>query len=640
MGNFNKKLKNIIKKIDLLGTFISFRIEQEREYKSLVGGFFTILYIIIAIIYIIYMAIPFIKRKDINFTFSNKIVSFGPFVNLTKSNFNFAFGPLLINENENSAIPKTINYFNYSVSLIEWIGEDEVYEQKMEFKLCEVSDFPRQLKDEFINNQLEDLYCPILKPIKNYSLDGLYTDYYYKFIIISMKLSNYAKNNINEVNEFLKSNPILMSIFFRDIGIDYENKYNPLPSYMNYIYKNIDIEFIRKSLVFLSSVEFKDDQTFFFKNEKKNYDCVLDKVEDSFRINSYKNNEIIELIDDEILSFELRASQKITTLKRRYQKIPEFVASLSGLLSFFFVCNIVLANLIERKVIDQILIHKMLKFKGNNFYNIQYLINKFNFQDYNDYKSSNERLKHNQVNNIDSQNINENKISIQKIQNNNVQKTSNNSLVNISKNNNMDSKRNNIFIPKIKYFKFKKKINEKDIINFNESDLNSRRKMIKNKTLKEYYSTQIKINNSKNQLIKLTIGEIIVNIFCFYCHSNSKKYKLLKKAEKVIYYYMDIITYISTVQESQLLKKLIFDIDSLTIFDFVCKPIMKVKNNNFIFSDNFNMSSVKKVNEKEIDNLYSIYININNKKNLPNEKMKLLNFFQNDILFLEENSTN
>ena len=281
----------------------------------------------------------------------------------------------------------------------------------------------------------------------------------------------------------------------------------------------------------------------------------------------------------------------------------------------------------------------MLKFKGNNFYNIQYLINKFNFQDYNDYKSSNERLKHNQVNNIDSQNINENKISIQKIQNNNIQKTSNNSLVNISKNNNMDSKRNNIFIPKIKYFKFKKKINEKDIINFNESDLNSRRKMIKNKTLKEYYSTQIKINNSKNQLIKLTIGEIIVNIFCFYCHSNSKKYKLLKKAEKVIYYYMDIITYISTVQESQLLKKLIFDIDS-TIFDFVCKPIMKVKNNNFIFSDNFNMSSVKKVNEKEIDNLYSIYININNKKNLPNEKMKLLNFFQNDILFLEENSTN
>ena len=72
MANCNKKIKNIIKKIDLLGTFISFRIEQEREYKSLIGGFFTILYIIIAIIYIIYMAIPFIKRKDIILLFQIK----------------------------------------------------------------------------------------------------------------------------------------------------------------------------------------------------------------------------------------------------------------------------------------------------------------------------------------------------------------------------------------------------------------------------------------------------------------------------------------------------------------------------------------------------------------------------------------
>ena len=639
MANCNKKIKNIIKKIDLLGTFISFRIEQEREYKSLIGGVFTILYIIIAIIYIIYMAIPFIKRKDINFTFSNKIVSFGPFVNLTKSNFNFAFGPLLINENENSAIPKTINY---TVSLIEWIGEDEIYEQNMEFKLCEVSDFPYQLKDEFINNQLEDLYCPILKSIKNYSLDGLYTDYYYKFIIISMKLSDYAKDNINEVYEFLKLNPIIMSIFFKDIGIDYENKNNPLPSYMNYIYKDIDIEFIRKSLVFLSTVEFKDDQSFFFKNEKKNYDCVLDKVEDSFRINKYNNNEEIELIDDEILTFELRASQKIATLKRRYQKLPEFAASLSGLLSFLFVCNIVIANLIERKVIDQILIHKMLKFKGNNFYNIQYLISKFNFQDYNDYKSPNERLKINQINNIDSQNINEQKNSIEKykIQNINYQKTSNNSFVNVSKNNNINSKRNKMLNPTFQYFKYKKKINEKDSINLNENDFNSGRKMIKSKSLKGNYSTPINKNSSKNQLIKLTIGEIIVNIFCFYCHSNSKKYKLLKKAEKVIYYYMDIITYISTVQELQLLKKLIFDTNSLIIFDFVCKPIMKVKNNNFVFSNNFYISSVKKVNEKEIDNLYINYININNQKNLPNERKKLMNFFKNDILFIEENNIN
>ncbi len=37
MTSCKEKIKNMVKKVDLFGTFINFRVEKEREYKSLVS---------------------------------------------------------------------------------------------------------------------------------------------------------------------------------------------------------------------------------------------------------------------------------------------------------------------------------------------------------------------------------------------------------------------------------------------------------------------------------------------------------------------------------------------------------------------------------------------------------------------------
>jgi hypothetical protein len=81
--NISKKAKNLIRELDYFGTIVSFRLGEDLKYKSLIGGTCTIIYIIIALIYILYMLIPFLKREEINFTFSNKIISKNPFVNLS-----------------------------------------------------------------------------------------------------------------------------------------------------------------------------------------------------------------------------------------------------------------------------------------------------------------------------------------------------------------------------------------------------------------------------------------------------------------------------------------------------------------------------------------------------------------------------
>jgi len=262
-----EKCKKLIRKIDFFGTFISFRLNKNLKYKSLIGGIFTLSYIMVSFIYIFYMSIPFIKRQHVNFTYSNKIVSKNPFINLTSANFVFAFGPLFLSDAA-SAISDSLKYFTYKLNIIEWIGIDELISKEINFDFCNESDFPSSLQEQFEVNEINELYCPIIEQNLNYSLDGLYTDDYYKFITIDLILSEYGQNNIDEVRKFLNENPLLMSFFFIDTAIDYENKNLPLPLYINYVTKNIDFDFIKKSEIFLSSVEFINDIDYFI--EKKN----------------------------------------------------------------------------------------------------------------------------------------------------------------------------------------------------------------------------------------------------------------------------------------------------------------------------------------------------------------------------------
>ena len=138
---------------------------------------------------------------------------------------------------------------------------------------------------------------------------------------------------------------------------------------------------------------------------------------------------------------------------------------------------------------------------------------------------------------------------------------------------------------------------------------------------------------------KLNIIEIICNFFCFCCSPRLKKNRLLlAQAENKINYYMDIHTYIRTVQEFELLKDIFFDKKSLTLFHFLSKCSVKIINNNLVFLRHFEkeLKSNSIFKEIEIDKLYYSYQKmIFDKNNLGKEKLKLLDFLKNEINFLE-----
>ena len=125
MGNFCHNIQKIIKKFDYFGTFVTFRINDEIEYKSIVGGLTSLIFFILSILYTIYVGLAFIKRENIKFIFSNKIIEKQPFINLTDVGFNMGFG-IQYQDNALSAIDDFKNYLNYPLILKEWIGEDTI----------------------------------------------------------------------------------------------------------------------------------------------------------------------------------------------------------------------------------------------------------------------------------------------------------------------------------------------------------------------------------------------------------------------------------------------------------------------------------------------------------------------------------
>ena len=373
MGNCCHYTKKIIKQCDYFGTFVTFRINDEIEYKSIVGGLTSITFFILAILYTLYVGIPFIKRENIDFIFSNKIVEKEPYINLTEVGFNMGFG-IQYQDDATPAIDDFIEYYNYSLMLKEWIGEDTIIEFPFGLKSCTHSDFFNLLNDTFDLNELEKMLCPILNESTNYTLDGLYTDDYYKFFEIEIKLTDKGMGNLSSVKNKMQSRPIEMAVYFIDTAIHYQNRTNPLPPYINYVKKGLDLNFIKTTEISISTIEFTNDENLFFDNSHTIIDASFDKDEDTFHLVASREDQNENMVG----KFIIKASAKVLVLNRSYQKLPSFIADLTGILEEILLIILLLINIMERQAIDNKLVHKMLKIKGSKYYDVDYFLNVFN----------------------------------------------------------------------------------------------------------------------------------------------------------------------------------------------------------------------------------------------------------------------
>ena len=660
-------LKNFIRFCDIFGILVTFRINNKIKYRSIDGGIATIIFLIYSIFFAIYLGIPFIKRKNIDFIYSNKIVQSQPYINLTDSNFSLAFG-IQYPINLSSAINDFEKYFNYSMILKEVIEKTSIKNYPIELKYCLLSDFNGIINSSFYMNNIDKMFCPVLNNSLNFTLDGLLTDNYYKYIQIEIHLTEYGMNNLEELRNILQKYPIEMTLFFIDTGIDYQNRKNPLPSFINYINKGLDLYFLKTTEIDFSTIEFTNDEHLIFNDGKKRIDSTFDKNEDSFHyINS--REEINETTVGKII---IKASSKVIILSRKYQKLPSFVGQLSGVIEQAYLIIFLIVTFIERQAIENKLIHHMFKMKGSKIYDMDYylnifhkekinndvmnLIKKFDFQIEKTTQGTISRRKSQMIllNNhkikslFFDKNENPDTNSIIKNENENentLNKSSSRKAINNKDNNfeiikekpsiiqeeKLSVKSENINARRLSNLPNKNTTNDIDETNNNLSNINEKVNIKEEKKLKAY-------EKAEKDFPSTSVLSIFFTYLCrCTCDYQRRKYQLISKANGKINYYLEIVNYVKGMQEIDLFKYCLFDKEQIFILDYLAKPPFRINNKeiNCIYNEfEKDQYTFKSIGKKEIDSVYNSYNKIRKKEDVTFEDLKLLRLINAEVEYL------
>ena len=660
-----KTIKKIIKECDCFGTFISFRINDDIEYKSLIGGFSTIIFTTFALAYTLYVSYYFISRKNVDLIYSNKIIQSNPQVNLTQLEFNFGFGLQYQSDGESAV---NLKYFKYNLSLCSWTDDEQLVYTNIPYRLCEKKDFFNIVNESFDIVGLGDMLCPELSNI-NFTLSGTFMDYFYQFIELNIELTTYALENKEETKNFIINNPLEMAFFFLDNAIDYESRKNTLPIYLNYLFKAMDFEFQKTTEALISKIEFSNDENIIFNNPKMSYGATLDSHFDSFHKITDKQG------DNLIGQLLIKASPKVIQLSRTYEKLPSFIADLSGILEEILIITLFLVNIIERQAIDNKLIHTMLKYKGSKHFDIDYFVSLY---------------KKNKIDSNVMEIIKKPELTIEKgtsgkirsprksvmtlLDNKSIKRSGNLNIFHLENNsnnylnyddlksnaneNNLHSKNIEVTLKERDNFellnkekKYKKESfsiesissitedrnkNQNDSLEKNDDERlsqskNSNRLSSQNSTLQE-----IKKENDKLKDIKLGDIGIMKSLYKKLCKcfkNNKLEYEFIKSAEDKIHYYFDVYTYIKNMQTVDLLTYSLFNKDQIILFDYLAKPPLRTNlNSNDIYNEfDERQITYKKVGKEEINKLYEAFNNIRNKEEILFEDLKLMRLVNAEI---------
>ena len=599
--------KKFFRQFDLFGTFITFTIKGENDYKSLLGGIATFLLILIMGVYVCYMSYRFITRKEFDFIFSNKIID-DPFLNLTDINFNLAFG-IQYAKNHKVVDPSIYENFDFSLFMsINNLKYIDVRSLNISYHECTVDDYydfnsidkdsERQkmnltkMQQIYFLHELDKMKCPIkppnddslpesLKFINNFFLQGTYVDLKFRYLNIDVKIKDSIRNNTEKYKKFkqdLEKEPLEVILLYIDTGINYEERVNTLPNYVGFMIKEIDINFTKTTDIFVSNIEFYNDLNFFISHGKLTKDAMFDYMIDSFKYIDRESD-----IDNKhpLVTLKVKASPKIIQLNRVYQKFPSFIADLTGILEEILVLTTLMVNFFEKKIMDKKLINRILTYKQGIFFqtddfikekpiiNIklneekeekEYKINKNENKFINKFNSNNVSI---YTSKLDELNDNSDKIIAYeyKIKRLNNQKKYNDG-------NNFDLKSSDRELND----KLQKIEKEKESNYLKNKIYNKTVKIEKSNDKKKHKNLKIKDLINQPELKKITIWNLIFSNFCLYSRERKIKSKIITKLEFKVHHYLDIYNYIEKIQEIDLIKYCIFDEKQMKAFKNLFNP--------------------------------------------------------------------
>jgi hypothetical protein len=446
---------------------------------------------------------------------------------------------------------------------------------------CDISDFYNLNEDPLFNKiPVTEFTC--FDNNNTISLYGIYTDPIMTYFEYQARINPKYFDEYEKLEKIFLNEQFKMTFYYTDVLYDVSSEDSPVFTNLNSIYTYLDLQFFKRQNVNFQKFIYSEDKNLLIANYKnKTYMNLLSSQEITV---SMPSRNITKLSDKQNLAkFFLRAANSIKQVQKSYQKLPEFLAGLSGLLVNLLVVIGIFMHLINQFKATQKVMNKILKYKDNikekNQDQLSYLIQKFKENDI--VRKITVTPKSNQVSDIEN---NSNK----------------------------------------QHFEFMNSIKDPNALSekLSPTPKSSRTSSVVNKTV--IYKENPLLINSK---------DIFCLIFC--CRSIKLKKKIYDNAEKKFNHYLDLISYMKKMQEIDIIKYLLLDKDTLNLVNFASKPSVSMLESTI---DNREYRQFFEVQDESfdmkhdnIDELKRSYLRIKNKEELSSVEKRVIQLFDMQI---------
>ena len=375
MENKNRTctIKRVIRWFDFFGESFTFRYKDEDKHSTLLGGIICIIFFTIFISYFIYNFIPFIKRENFTLQYYTMNLNNTEHMLLAEPPTAFAFGLMDDNNDTNNNIS---DLFVLNIKYVECPKGKQKNKSPINKNYCDKANFHNLHQKLYDNLKIDNFNCIPKNNLEINDIKGIFTDDLFTYYEISVE-SKYKDNETHNklINDYLIKYDCKLQFYYTDVTINLTNLKNPISSFFNTIFLQLNPTLIQKKNIFFMNYHLYDDNSFFHifgKEEERIYKTTGLSKEENYAL--YKGLDRAENKPDDYEIYAkmfIRADNRKIVIKRRYQDFMEFYADTSALLlSIFWILGIIFAYY-DRIKANHSISQKLFYFEGikyNNYF--------------------------------------------------------------------------------------------------------------------------------------------------------------------------------------------------------------------------------------------------------------------------------
>ena len=347
-----------LKEIDFFGKEPEFYIEGKSKQITFIGRIFTLIFIIIYIIFFSYKLYRMFQRVDITFYDSSSNTDGIFSYNFTDENFFLVFA--VTDENDEPFINESIYYPEAHFYHIE---EDGRKNEKMKIERCDRNKMGSKYQNYFLDSEISNYYC--LRNI-NHSMRPYMTSFFIElFPCKNTSENNYHCKSKEIIDKYLNGN--IFITYFPDIVLTPLNYNMPIKEKISsqdtLIYKNVG-QYLFNEMHLIRIETYTNIFGFDFLSQPKIEEFI--KFDNCEHIPNPGYNLDDETNNNSICMFEYVLDDKIIIEKRQYIQFIDVLGEVGGFMEIIrsflsLICSLIVDILYQNNITNNLFSYNLKK---------------------------------------------------------------------------------------------------------------------------------------------------------------------------------------------------------------------------------------------------------------------------------------